>query len=142
MLSSFTKNNTALFKQKRSLLFAHYIRTRFKHNLHYLMDTFDPEDINTIILINIENVEREFNRLNITITSVRFLRHKVAIYGKKANGTNVGCTIRFDIPNSPPSARYHNLPWFERLQARPLINRTPDITLTFIDCKHSQALQN
>ena len=93
------------------------------------MDTFNPDEVNPFILITIERVEREFTRSRICITSVRFLRHKVAIVGKKENGTNVGCTIRFDIPNRPPLARYHNYPWFERVQARPLVNRRPDITL-------------
>ena len=78
------------------------------------MDTFNHEDVNPFFLIHIEDVQREFTRLHIEITSVWFLRHKVIIIGKGQDDTNVGVTIRFDIPNAPPHARYHNLPWQER----------------------------
>ena len=78
------------------------------------MDTFNDEDVNPFILINIEDVHREFTRLRIELTSVCFLQHKVVIIEKRRDGTNVGVTIRFDIPNAPPQARYHILTWQER----------------------------
>lgn len=83
------------------------------------MDTFNPDDINPAILLEIEDVHREFTRLSILITSVRFLRHGVTIIGKKKNGTTCGVNIRFNNPNATPSAQYFNLPWFERLQVSP-----------------------
>ena len=78
------------------------------------MGTFNDDDINPFILLIIDDIHRDFTRLHIDITSVRFLRHKVVIIGKRNDGTNVGATARFDIPNAPPRVCYHNLPWHER----------------------------
>ena len=88
------------------------------------MNIFNDDDVNPFILLHINEIHREFTRLGIEITSVRFLRHRVTIIRKKRNGKTAGVSICFNTPNAPPIARYFNLLWPERYQARPRVTTT------------------
>ena len=77
------------------------------------MDTINEDNINPYILFNIRSVHDSFTFHNVDLISIRLLRHKCVIVGKKENGTNAIITIRFDRPNYPATYQAQNYTWQE-----------------------------
>ena len=75
------------------------------------MDTINEDKINPYILFNIRSVHDSFTFHNVDLISIRLLRHKCVIVGKKEDGTNAVITIRFG--RVPATYRARNYTWQE-----------------------------